>query len=81
MSVRKDDKTVVAVVEKEKYEEIVENNADEEMVKKGKRERKMTTKGIMYMTDILQKTQKSKLKQIKEIEQKVEKLMSLEIAT
>lgn len=59
----------------------MENNADEEMVKKRKRERKMTTKGIMYMTDMLQKTQKSKLKQIKEIEQKVEKLMSLEIAT
>lgn len=47
----------------------------------GKREKKMTTKGMLYLLDILQKTRKSKLTQVNKIKQKVHKMLSLKITT
>ncbi len=47
----------------------------------GKREKKMTSKGILYLLDILQKTWKSKLTQVNKVKQKVDMLLSLKITT
>lgn len=59
----------------------IENDSNDATSEMGKRKRKMATKGIMHLLDILQKTWKSKLTQANKIKQKVDKLLSLKITT
>lgn len=59
----------------------IENDSNDATSEMGKRKRKMATKGIMHLLDILQKTRKSKLTQVNKIKQKVDKLLSLKITT